>query len=179
MKTFVVEPLKGIQDSVQFGMSREEARAALAPASADPFLRGVTSFDGFYASTLQLSYDSKGRVKFIEFARRSRLLFDGYDLFGSEAEAVIEHLKKKHELDTHDPDPGYSFCFPRIELCFWRPVLPEKGSEEGRYFKSAGFGCDGYYSKKEANQTPEPTTMAVTSRAPSSTSRASHGRGSS
>jgi len=32
---------------------------------------------------------------------------------------------------------------------------------------------------KRANQTPEPTTMAVTSRAPSSTSRASHGRGSS
>ena len=30
-----------------------------------------------------------------------------------------------------------------------------------------------------ANKAPEPTTMAVTSRAPSSTSRASHGRGSS
>jgi hypothetical protein len=29
------------------------------------------------------------------------------------------------------------------------------------------------------NKPPEPTTMAVTSRAPSSTSRASHGRGSS
>jgi hypothetical protein len=29
------------------------------------------------------------------------------------------------------------------------------------------------------NKAPEPTTMAVTSRAPSSTSRASHGRGSS
>jgi len=32
---------------------------------------------------------------------------------------------------------------------------------------------------KKANQALEPTTMAVTSRAPSSTSRASHGRGSS
>jgi hypothetical protein len=32
---------------------------------------------------------------------------------------------------------------------------------------------------KEPNKAPEPTTMAVTSRAPSSTSRASHGRGSS
>src|SRR6059058_6209204 len=31
----------------------------------------------------------------------------------------------------------------------------------------------------ESNQPPEPTTMAVTPRAPSSTSRASHGRGSS
>ena len=34
-------------------------------------------------------------------------------------------------------------------------------------------------SEQRANQAPEPTTMAVTSRAPSSTSRASHGRGSS
>ena len=33
--------------------------------------------------------------------------------------------------------------------------------------------------KKEPNQAPEPTTMAVTSRAPSSTRRAGHGRGSS
>ncbi len=33
--------------------------------------------------------------------------------------------------------------------------------------------------KKEANKAPEPTTMAVTIRAPSSTARASHGRGSS
>ena len=33
--------------------------------------------------------------------------------------------------------------------------------------------------KTEPKQAPEPTTMAVTPRAPSSTSRASHGRGSS
>jgi hypothetical protein len=33
--------------------------------------------------------------------------------------------------------------------------------------------------KKGPNQAPEPTTMAVTPRAPSSTSRADHGRGSS
>ena len=34
-------------------------------------------------------------------------------------------------------------------------------------------------NRKRANKAPEPTTMAVTPRAPSSTSRASHGRGSS
>jgi hypothetical protein len=97
MKTFVVDALKGIRGGVQFGMSREEARVALAPEEAAPFSRGATSFDGFYGSTLQLSYDSEGRVEFIEFARGSRVLLDDYDLFGSEAEDVIEHLKKKHE----------------------------------------------------------------------------------
>jgi hypothetical protein len=34
-------------------------------------------------------------------------------------------------------------------------------------------------SPKKPNQAPEPTTVAVTPRAPSSTSRAGHGRGSS
>jgi len=36
-----------------------------------------------------------------------------------------------------------------------------------------------FSEKKTPNQAPEPTTMAVTARAPSSTSRASQGRGSS
>jgi hypothetical protein len=157
MKTFVVEPLRGIRGSVQFGMRREEARAALAPDRADAFSRGATAFDGFYGSTLQVSYDSEGRVEFIEFAPGSRVLMDDYDLFGADAESVIEHLTKKEELDAHDPEPGYSFCFPRIELSFWRSVLPEAGSEEGRYFESAGFGCAGYFSKKEANQSLQPT----------------------
>ena len=157
MKTFVVDPLKGVRGSVQFGMSREEARAALAPASADLFSRGAAAVDGFYGSTLQVSYDPEGRVEFIEFARGSRVLIDDYDLFGAEAESVIEHLKKKEELDAHDSEPGYSYCFPRIELSFWRSVIPEDGSEDGRYFESAGFGCAGYFSKKKANQAPEPT----------------------
>jgi hypothetical protein len=40
------------------------------------------------------------------------------------------------------------------------------------------WGCWRLAAKK-ANKAPEPTTMAVTIRAPSSTARASHGRGSS
>jgi hypothetical protein len=53
----------------------------------------------------------------------------------------------------------------------------------------AGIACSVLYylrwrpalaaESKRPNQVPEPTTMAVTTRAPSSTARASHGRGSS
>lgn len=147
MKTFVFEPLRGIRDSVQFGMSREAARAALAPESPHPFSRGDTAFDAFDQSSFHVSYDSEGRVEFIEFARGTRVLLDGYDLLGSEAESVIERVKKKHQLEAESSEPGYSFCFPSIELGLLRPVLPEEGSDEGRYFESAGFGRSGYYSK--------------------------------
>ena len=41
------------------------------------------------------------------------------------------------------------------------------------------FACREFRAYGTPNKPPEPTTMAVTSRAPSSTGRASHGRGSS
>ena len=81
----------------------------------------------------------------------------------------------------------------------WRCGWPrgwEKEKEEIEVFSrrlemrafelSSSYGMNGWVLarrmskiKKEANKAPEPTTMAVTPRAPSSTSRASHGRGSS
>lgn len=146
MKTFVFEPLRGIRDSVQFGMSREEARAALAPERPDPFFRGETSVDGFHHSCLQVSYDAEGRVEFIEFARGLGVLVDGHDILGAEADSVLEHLTEKHGLEPPRGEPGYIFRFLEIELGLWRPVLPSLGSAEGRFFESAGFGRFGYYS---------------------------------
>ena len=145
MKTYIAEPLRGIRGSVRFGMTREEARAVLAPASPKPFDRGGL-VDGFYGMTLQVGYDAEGKVEFIEFARDGRVLLDDLDLFELEADRVVARLKEKHELSADDTEPGYSFCFPSIELGLWRPVLPLDG-EEGRYFESVGFGRSGYYSK--------------------------------
>jgi hypothetical protein len=45
--------------------------------------------------------------------------------------------------------------------------------------KKTRSGVLGSLNPERANKAPEPTTMAVTIRAPSSTARASHGRGSS
>jgi hypothetical protein len=148
MKTFVFEPLRGIRGSVQFGMSREEVRAVLAPESPAPFSRGGTSVDAFYEACLQVSYDTHGKVEFIEFARGLAVLLDGFDVLGSEAATAIDHLKKQHELDAESTEPGYTFQFLDIELGLWRPVLPEEGSSEGLYFESAGFGRAGYYRKR-------------------------------
>jgi len=151
MKSYVIEPLSGIRGCVRFGMSREEVRSLLAPASPDPFSRGSTEIDGFFDATLQVSYNQQAKVEFIEFARsgRSRVVFEELDLFGSEASAVIERLKRKYDLDPDEAEPEYSYCFPRIELGLWRPVVPKSPTdEEGRFFESVGFGCTGYYSRR-------------------------------
>jgi len=146
MKTFLIEPLHGIRDGVQFGMSREEARAMLAPESAEPFSRGE-SVDGFFDASVQFSYDENGEVEFIEFARNHghRVLLEDFDIFAAPAVSVVEFLKQHHQLRSDDSEPGYSFRFPSIELGLWRPVLPEDGSDEGTYFESVGFGRAGYY----------------------------------
>src|SRR4051794_6607969 len=46
-------------------------------------------------------------------------------------------------------------------------------------FLCVSIAFSDYTACPEPNKAPEPTTMAVTIRAPSSTARASHGRGSS
>ena len=75
-----------------------------------------------------------------------------------------------------------------VKFEFWRhegssdrmakEVSAEEACEALRQFIVHKFGI--YRApKQEPNKAPEPTTMAVTIRAPSSTARASHGRGSS
>jgi hypothetical protein len=57
-------------------------------------------------------------------------------------------------------------------------AFPNKGPEV--FDASSGFLPSSVHATyRTPNKAPEPTTMAVTSRAPSSTRRASHGRGSS
>ena len=79
---------------------------------------------------------------------------------------------------------------PRVYV--WHPhdgtvveagVYTVKAGERKVHFATGAFSESlfGFYVSrlKRPNKAPEPTTMAVTSRAPSSTRRASHGRGSS
>jgi uncharacterized membrane protein YhaH (DUF805 family) len=72
---------------------------------------------------------------------------------GLESEVVNPDTKEK--MKAMDPLP--------LAICYFFAIFPVVNLP----------------GKKKPNKAPEPTTMAVTPRAPSSTSRASHGRGSS
>jgi hypothetical protein len=149
MRTFVIEPLRGIRGSVRFGMTREEARLALAPATADPFSRGGGPVDGFFDASVQVSYDAAGRVEFIEFGRDQghSVCLDDFDLFSAHAVSVIEFLKQQF-LKIEESEAGHSYCLPGVEIGLWRPVQPNENSDEGSYFESVGFDTAGYYGKK-------------------------------
>ncbi len=140
MKIFQIEPHLGIRGGIRFGMTRQEVRVLMAPATAQSFSRGHTSVDGFYGATLQVNYDSDGRVEFIEFASSdARVMLHDLDLLKSDASLVIGHLKANHEMN--EAESGSSITFPSLELGFWRPDL------ENPKFESVGFGRAGYYTK--------------------------------
>ena len=151
MRSFSLEPLSGIRGSIRFGMKREEVRRTLAPAIPRPFSRGTTEVDGFYDSSVQVSYGKMDEVTFLEFARNreNQVLLDGFDLMGSPAASVINYLKSRFEVIDDEMEPGYSFRLPTMEIGLWRSVVPSTDADvEGRYFESVGFGTVGYYSTK-------------------------------
>lgn len=47
------------------------------------------------------------------------------------------------KLDTTDPELGYSYTFPKLELSFWRP---DNDDEETPYCATVGLGRAGYYA---------------------------------
>ena len=50
---------------------------------------------------------------------------------------------------SEDPEVGYSYIFPSLELSVWRPPLPNNTSDpDGRCFRTIGVGRKGYYSEK-------------------------------
>ena len=71
----------------------------------------------------------------------------GLDLLETPADEVIEHLSATVEYDRLAPEQRYTFTFPDLQLALWRPVIPtSKRSKDGRYFKTVGLGCAGYFS---------------------------------
>ncbi len=62
---------------------------------------------------------------------------------------------------------------------FWLGPDAREQSRVGHVTLRSFLSLPVIFKEEKPNKAPEPTTMAVTSRAPSSTSRARHGRGSS
>lgn len=84
-------------------------------------------------------------VAFIELSNgpNLRAVLFGLSVFTTPVPALISEMGRQAELDRTDPELGYSYMFPSLELAFWRP---DNDDDETPYFATVGIGRAGYYS---------------------------------
>jgi hypothetical protein len=146
-KEFPVDPLNGV-GPVHLGMSREAVLAAFG-SPTDSFRRTSSSrypTDAWFENSFQVSYDGdEPTVAFIELCNDSNLeaVVFGLPVFTTAVSTLIREIECHAALDETDPELGYSYTFPKIELAFWRP---DNDDEETPYFATIGIGVAGYFS---------------------------------
>jgi hypothetical protein len=146
-KEFLLDPLNGV-GPVRLGMSRKAVLAAFGPPSASFYKTPNSRYptDAWYGSDFQVFYEGeKPTVAFIELSNGANLeaVLFGLPVFTTSVPALISEIGRRAELDRADPELGYSYTFPNLELAFWRP---DNDDEETPYFATVGLGRAGYYS---------------------------------
>jgi len=135
---------------VRPGMTRDEARVALV-AEPTPFSKAgldASRADVFHAFGFQVFYTAEGLVDYIELSAGPHIeaTLNGMAVFATPSEQVVAAVAALSPFDSSDPELGYSYVFPELDLAFWRPVLPESPDDpEGRYFATVGVGSEGYF----------------------------------
>jgi hypothetical protein len=153
---YEVVPHEGV-GPVRLGMTREAAREAMERAGVPlPPVRVETPVDVYHDAGFQVSYDASGIVEYIELSRGGAFVarYGGVDVFTTPADELVALVAKTTSYDPDDPEPGYTYLFPALDLSLWRPVLPEDCEEEdqpdeydcGRVFTTIGVGRQGYYA---------------------------------
>jgi hypothetical protein len=154
---YEVNPIIGV-GSVKLGMSRADVRSIM---NADPhtFKKTPTSkhdTDAWHNSGFQVFYRGEvPTVEFIELSRDSGIvaLYKGIDVFNTVASKLIKKISEDDVYDASDPELGYSYLFPNLEMSLWRPIKPESlEDDEGKYFSTIGVGVEGYYSQEPHNK---------------------------
>jgi hypothetical protein len=153
MLVFTMQPLVGV-GPINFGMTRSEVRGTLANLGQPKAVLRSPNTDCFFQNAFQVSYDDDGRVEFIETAASSefRVILHGHSLHEIPATDAIRLVSQFAECDRNDPEKGYSYIFPALQLSLWRPVLPsDPDDSEGRHFLAVGLGKAGYFSSSSGS----------------------------
>jgi len=151
MNDYTVVPKIGV-GPVLFGMAQQEVRGIM-PGPFHSFKKTAFSkqyTDGFHENSFQVFYDDNSKVEFIELSscRGFRAFFGDLNVFETPADKVVFRIEKDAPYKPNDPEIGFSYIFPALELSLWRSSVPEsKSDEEGRFFLTIGIGAQGYYSK--------------------------------
>jgi len=140
--------------AIRFGMSRTAVHEALGKPIRS-FKKSPTSphpTDSWHDSGFQVFYaGTDPLVNFIELSGISgfEAVCFGHEVFSTPASKLVDLFTVHAEYDAADPELGYSYVFPSIELALWRPVQEEP---EGLYFSTIGIGVHGYFSAASAVQ---------------------------
>ena len=147
LNRYRIDPLLGI-GPVRFGMNRHEVQNVM-PETSKPFMKTKFSkveTDSFHEAGFQVFYNEKACVEYIELSRGCPFIAELFsiDPFRFKVEELIKKISEKAKYDESNPEIGYSFIFPEIELSLWRSDIEDK------YFLTIGIGQKGYYSSKSS-----------------------------
>ena len=151
MLTYEVQPHRGV-GPVMLGMERMRVHEVM-PESPCSFKKTPVSeyeTDAFHQSGFQVFYGGDSpRVEYIELSRDCgfSVFYRKIDVFGTPASELVDLLSRDAAIDQSNPEHGYSYSFPELDLCVWRSVIPDSASdEEGRRFDTIGIGVEGYFT---------------------------------
>jgi len=146
-KEFLLDPLHGV-GPVRFGMRRDDVLAAFGPPAASFYKTPDSRYptDAWFESGFQVAYEGdEATVAFIELSNDAGLeaFAFGLPVFATPAAALVPAIERHAELDRADPELGYVYTFPDLELAFWRP---DDDDDDTPYFATVGIGRAGYYA---------------------------------
>lgn len=149
-RSYEVVPFRGV-GPVRLGMSRAESRAAMGQ-QPDEFRKGPKDgplVDAYHASSFQVFFDATDRVEFIELSRSQDIeaRYEDVPVLALPAAEAIAFMASKAAFNEDDPELGFSYEFPSLELAIWRPDEDEE-TPEGRTFATIAIGRPGYFSER-------------------------------
>jgi hypothetical protein len=150
MPVLRVEPLIGV-GPVRLGMRRAESRRAIGrvPHAFRKTPSSPNTTDAYDDMGIHVYFDAEDAVEYVELFSVPYFVvtYKGVNVFETPAEDLVDLISKDAPFDPADPELGYSYIFPRLELSLWRPTLPkDRDDMEARVFSSIGVGRKGYYS---------------------------------
>ena len=149
MKNYEVIPLQGVFP-VALGMTRGQVHSELGRC-ASSFHKTASSAqptDAWFNNSFQVFYAADETVKYIELSCNKEFSVScmGVSVFNAQVTSLIERFEQYAAVDTSDPEHGFSFIFPSLELSLWRPEIE---GERALYFSTIGIGKLGCYSNAD------------------------------
>ena len=97
-----------------------------------------------------VAFDAEDTVEFIELSQFSdheavEPRVDGVPVLKLPAQEAVAFMEGKAPFDPDDEELGFTFMFPSLQLCLWRPSDDEE-TVGGKTFATIAVARPGYWS---------------------------------